>query len=116
VNCPKSVKIGTHLFDVVERLKEEDGMLNDSTLGYTLEAKTLIVIDKGLSESKKRQTLLHEIMHACVYVFDTSVKPKKTDEFDTWEHYFIGIWEEPLLMIMQDNPKLVEFLLGKSPK
>jgi hypothetical protein len=55
-------------------------------------------------------------MHACVYVFDTSVKPKKTDEFDTWEHYFIGIWEEPLLMIMQDNPKLVEFLLGKSPK
>ena len=109
---PKKIRIGGHVFDIVERLKEEDGMLNDATLGYTLEAKTLIVIDKGLSESKKRQTLLHELLHACVMVFDTSVKPKKTDEFDTWEHYFIGIWEEPILMMLRDNPKLAEWLVA----
>jgi hypothetical protein len=44
-------------------------------------------------------------------IFDTSVQPKKDSSFETWEHYFIGIWEEPLLMLLRDNPKLVEWLV-----
>jgi hypothetical protein len=108
---PSTVKIGAQVFTITMRSRDEDGMLNDNTLGYTLELQNLIVVDKQLPVSKKRLTLLHELMHAMGFVFDTSVKPSKKDDFDTWEHYFIGIWEEPLLMLLRDNPALVAYLV-----
>jgi hypothetical protein len=39
--------------------------------------------------------------------------PKKTDDVDVWEHYFIGMYEEGLLLTLQTNPELLEFLLEK---
>lgn len=107
---PTTIKIGAQVFTVMQRSREEDGMLNDDTLGYTLELQNLIVVDKQLPLTKKRLTLVHELMHAMGFVFDTSVKPSKKDDFEIWEHYFIGVWEEPLLMLLRDNPTLVAYL------
>lgn len=108
---PSQVKIGAQVFDVIERSRSKDGMLNDSTYGYTLDTENLIVIDSSIHFSKKQVTLLHEIMHACRMSFDNSVKPKKGEEFEAWEHYFIGIWETSLLLVFRDNPKLLEYIL-----
>ena len=36
--------------------------------------------------------------------------PKKNADYDEWEHYFIGIYENAILMILDDNPELVEWL------
>ena len=110
-NMPSTVKIGAQVFTIMQRSREEDGMLNDNTLGYTLELQNLIVVDKQLPLTKKRLPLVHELLHAMGFVFDTSVKPSKKDDFDTWEHYFIGIWEEPLLMLLRDNPTMVTYLV-----
>jgi hypothetical protein len=49
-------------------------------------------------------------MHAIIGTFDTSVKPAKNADFQALEHYFIGILEDPLLMLIQDNPDLLDWL------
>lgn len=111
MSIPKQIKIGTQVFDVVLRDRKEDGMLNDSTFGYTLGAENLIVIDSSLKFSKQRVTLIHEIFHAIFSVFDNSVKPNKKDDFETWEHYFIGLYEESFIMVVRDNPDLLKYIL-----
>ncbi len=108
---PTQVKVGTQIFAIVERSSDIDGMLNDGNYGYTLDEKNLIVVEKDIHKSKKQITLLHEILHACRMVFDNSLKPKKTDDFEVWEHYFIGTVEQPLLLVFSENPGLIEWLL-----
>lgn len=108
---PTKVKVGTQVFAIIERSADVDGMLSDSTYGYTLDEKNLIVIDANIHKSKKQITLLHEILHACRMVFDNSLKPKKSDDFEVWEHYFIGTVEHSLLLVFTQNKGLVEWLL-----
>jgi Zn-dependent peptidase ImmA (M78 family) len=110
IPIPSQIKIGTQVFDVKLRDRKDDGMLNDSTFGYTLGTENLIIIDASLKFSKQRVTLVHEILHALFSVFDNSVKPTKKDDFEVWEHYFIGLYEEPLVMIIKDNPELLKYL------
>jgi len=43
--------------------------------------------------------------------YDGMPKPSKDDDFETWEHYFIAMYESGLLAVFKDNPKLVEWLL-----
>lgn len=111
MSIPKSVIIGTQVFDIVIRDRKDDGMLNDGTFGYTLSTENLIVLDSSLKLSKQRITLLHEVLHALHSVFDTSIKPTKKDDFETWEHYFIGVYEEGLLLVLRSNPELIKYLL-----
>jgi len=108
---PSQVKVGVQVFDIIERSRSKDGMLNDSTYGYTLDTENLIVIDSSIHFSKKQVTLLHEIMHACRMSFDNGAKPKKNEEFEALEHYFIGVWETSLLLVMRDNPKVLAYLI-----
>lgn len=116
---PKKIKIGSQIWTVEERLKTTDGMLNDDSYGYTLQQSNLIVLDKGLPPSRKRQTLLHELLHAIRYTSGSSgIKPNLEDVLPSevitiWEHYFIGIWEDGLLSVLRDNPALVSYLLEK---
>lgn len=106
---PSEILIGTQVFQVILRSPKEDGMLSDDTYGYTLESDGVIVIDSTLSWSKQRQTFTHEMLHAMRMVFGSPTRPKKADSFDDWEHYFIGIYEEVLLMVLRDNPSVVEY-------
>lgn len=109
---PKSVKIGTQVFTIEERDPKKDGMLNDGSYGYTLDSKNLIVIDSTIHLSKKQVTLYHEIMHAARMANEgAGIKPGKNASFEEWEHHFIGIWENSMLLVLQDNPKLVEWLV-----
>ena len=106
----KSVKVGPQRFDVVERDSREDGMLNDGAYGYTMDGKNLIVIASGLGNGKQQITLLHEILHAVRMNNDGMPRPSKEDDFESWEHYFIAMYETGLLAVLKDNPKLVAWL------
>lgn len=106
----EKVKVGAQTFRIVERYKRDDGMLSDGTLGYTLEDENLIVIEKSLSKSKKQLTLLHEVLHAIRMERETTIRPRKTDDYDVWEHYFISIYENSLLYVLKDNPELISWL------
>lgn len=113
VDVPKKIRIGAQSFEVIQRSSKEDGMLNDGNYGYTLDVQNVIVIDSDLQESKKRVVLVHELLHAARMVFEPHTKPTEKDDYEAWEHHFINIFENSLVMILQDNPKLVEWLLGK---
>ena len=114
VDVLKSVKIGVQVFEIIERTQKEDGMLNEGSYGYTIDTQNVIVIDSNLHVSKKKVTIMHEVLHAARMVFDNSVKPKKSDDFEAWEHYFIGVWENSLIMVMRDNPELMQWLVSDS--
>jgi Zn-dependent peptidase ImmA (M78 family) len=108
---PKQVKVGLQTFKIVEKPALDDGMLNEGSYGYTLENQNLIVIDKNIPKSKKQVTVLHEVLHACRMSLEGPTRPKKSDDYETWEHHFIGIYENAVLMVMRDNPTLLKWLI-----
>jgi hypothetical protein len=107
---PETLLIGTQIWDVVEHSSKEDGMLYEDNYGYTLERRNIIVIDKEASDTRKKQVLMHEIFHAIRFTFFTGNKMNPKLNFEETEHYFIGMYEETLLMVFKDNPELLDYL------
>lgn len=111
---PSKIKIGSQTYDVYERNNRTDAGLADSH-AYTYTAGNFIVIDKDMPDQLKRRYLMHELLHALVFVFgqdDKSSKDERTDTLDNLEHWFIYLIQEPMVMLMRDNPKLVEFFIN----
>ncbi len=107
---PSSVRIGSQVWDVSEQKRKHSS--DDGHYGFTNPKDNTIVIDSDLPLSMKRTTLVHELLHAIKVTFGGSFQPAKSTEFIEWEHYFIGLYEEPITMIIRDNPELMEFLLA----
>lgn len=97
------------MWDIIEHTQQTDPLLAEGNLGYTQDSRNVIVIDKDQSESKKKVTVWHELMHSARMTFDTD-DTRKLD-YEGWEHHFIGVWENSLLMILRDNPDLTKWLL-----
>jgi hypothetical protein len=114
---PNKVTIGTQEWDIIERSPKVDDALSDSAYGYTLPRSSTIIIDSDATLSRKRQTLWHELMHAVRFSFGSTIAPVANEDegklLDAWEHYFIGMYEEGLLAILRNNPKITAFLLEK---
>ena len=106
------IKINSQKYDVIERSRKEDGMLNDGSYGYTIDTGNVIVLDSDIAKSKKQVTLLHEILHAIRFNNDNLPKPDKKDDFEAWEHFFIALYEGNLLGVLKENPELVKWLLS----
>ena len=106
---PSIIKIGPEKFEISFRDPGQDGMLNDGNYGYTLDAGNLIVISNSISLPKQRVTLMHEVLHAARMIFEKTT-PNKESDYEDWEHHFIGLYETTLVMIMRDNPTIVEWI------
>jgi Zn-dependent peptidase ImmA (M78 family) len=115
---PTKVKIGAQDWTIVERSRDDDGMINDDSYGYTLQKSNFIVIDKNCPPSRKRQTLFHELFHAVRFSNGSSgIKPdmeniQSEDVIYTWEHYFIAMYEDTMLSVLRENPTLVDYFLS----
>lgn len=105
---PSKVRIGPQVFDIEFRDPKSDGMLNDGNIGYTLDQGNLIVVSSEISLSKQKVTLMHEILHAMRMIFENGMPGKKAD-YEEWEHYFIGVYENSLLMMIRDNLELMDW-------
>lgn len=112
MGMPKKVQVGSQTWDIVEKARKGDLSLSEDSFGYTLHRENMIVIDSTAAESRKRQILIHEILHAIRYSFGNPTTPKKTDDAEVWEHYYIAMYEEGLLLVLRDNPELLQYLLG----
>ena len=110
--CPDVVKIGFQQYRIVQLTSKDDPLLADSSAGYTQDSRNIIVIDRELGESKKRVTVFHELLHACRFVFDNS-PPDKKGSYEEWEHHFIGVWENSVLLVLQQNLELTAWLLDE---
>jgi hypothetical protein len=111
---PKMIRIGTQEWSIVEHSSKEDGMLYEDNYGYTLERRNMIVIDKDASDTRKKQVVMHEVLHAIRFTFFTGNKMGSKLSFEDTEHYFIGMYEETLLMVFKDNPDLLTYLTSSS--
>lgn len=112
MKIPKSVKIGSQVWEIHEESRKT--AYDDEVYGFCKNKESVIVIDSNMPMSVKRVTLLHEILHAIRFTFGGSFTPAKSTTFGEWEHFWIGIFEEPLVMILRDNPELVKFLTDES--
>jgi hypothetical protein len=111
---PATVLLGSQLWSITESDPTTDPSLYENAFGYTLERSNRIVLDKHLPESRKRQVLLHELLHAMRFTFGNPSLPVKGDVSD-WEHYFIAIYEEGVLLMLRDNPELSDYLTDPHP-
>ena len=107
---PASVKIGSQIWSLSEQ--DRKTAYDDEVYGFTNDREYVIVIDAGMAFGVKRTTLLHEILHAIRFTFGGSFKPAKSTEYLDWEHYFIGLYEEPLIMVLRDNPEVLAYLMA----
>jgi Zn-dependent peptidase ImmA (M78 family) len=116
---PTKIKIGAQDWTIVERTRDDDGLINDDTYGYTLQKSNLIVLDKHCPPSRKRQTLFHELFHAIRFSNGSSgIKPNvedvQSDELiSIWEHYFIAMYEDTMLLVLRENPTVSDYLLSQ---
>lgn len=116
---PTKIKIGAQDWSIIERSRNDDGLINDDSYGYTLQKSNTIVIDKDCPPSRKRQTLFHELFHAIRFSNGSSgIKPNTEDVLpheiiDLWEHYFIAMYEDTMLSVLRENPILTNYLLSQ---
>ena len=115
---PSKIKIGAQDWTVIERDRADDGYIAEDAYGYTLQKTNVIVLDKHCPPSRKRQTLFHELFHAIRFSNGSSgIKPNTDDILpneiiSTWEHYFIAMYEDTMLSVLRENPKVTEYLLS----
>jgi Zn-dependent peptidase ImmA (M78 family) len=115
---PTKIKIGAQDWTVIERDRADDGYIADDSYGYTLQKTNVIILDKHCPPSRKRQTLFHELFHAIRFSNGASgIKPDmeniQADEIiATWEHYFIAMYEDTMLLVLRENPAVSDYLLS----
>jgi Zn-dependent peptidase ImmA (M78 family) len=115
---PTKIKIGAQDWTVIERDRADDGYIADDSYGYTLQKTNVIILDKHCPPSRKRQTLFHELFHAIRYSNGSSgIRPdlenvQPDDIISTWEHYFIAMYEDTMLLVLRDNPAVADYLLS----
>lgn len=67
--------------------------------------KYVIRMEKGITDDKTRDVLLHELLHAAYWIYGL----KDEDE----EERIVTVLTTAMLTMMRDNPKLVNFLTEK---
>jgi Zn-dependent peptidase ImmA (M78 family) len=110
---PKTVRVGTQTWEIIEQKRKHSSEFQEGTYGYTIDRDNTIIIDSEMPIGMKRVTLFHELLHAIRFIYGGSYKPKKDTSYEEWEHYWIGIYEEPVILMLHNNPELVAFLLSK---
>lgn len=110
MKLPTKIKLGTQIWEISEQKRKHSS--DSDHYGWTTAKDNTIVIDAELPVQQKRTTLVHELLHAIRFTFGGSFKPGKNTDFEELEHYWIGIYEEPLVMVLRDNPDLVSYLLA----
>ena len=60
-------------------------------------------------------TLLHEILHAVIHEYEIKVAPEDSDEDEEEEieEVLVKAFENALMQVLRDNPKVVEYLRMK---
>lgn len=104
MNPPKLIYVGPT--DVKVKFKRR--LTTDTLVGEFIEDQTAIELRKDQSVSGLRDTLLHEALHAVVYLAGLRVALELTHKQEERLVVTLAPW---VLALLRDNPKLVEFLL-----
>ena len=93
----KQIKVGSAVFKV----KEDAEISNTEDLWGRIQFESReIFVKKGMCESQKAQTLMHEIVHAAEREIALGLDEKDTERFSRM-----------LIQVIRDNPKLIEMVM-----
>ncbi len=67
-------------------------------------------IDPGLPPDQTKETLVHEILHACIFVGNRGSKPSMIETDDE----YIEASAPTFMQVLRDNPELVKWLQEKN--
>ena len=102
MKLPSTVAIGQSTYAITEGAPK-------GYLGRTHKRKQVIQIEPTQGAGSRRDTLLHESLHALLH---ESGGTKLLDVDDDAEERLIRLLSPWLLMLLRDNPDLVAFLLA----
>lgn len=97
MKLPKSVKVGPYTFEIVETAD-----LGGREIGHCDKNNLRICIDPNLPDDKKKNTLIHEILHAIYEVWAI--------DDDSKEEPVVNALASGLQTVFKDNPKLLVIL------
>lgn len=106
---PKTVQVGPHPY----RIKFDDTRCNDiECRGQTDADQLQIILNSKLPTSMVRETVLHELLHACLDVQGVNVGDKPLLDDDEHERLVRGL--SPILLdVLRRNRDLAAFLLAE---
>ena len=106
VKTPRIVRVGPHKYDIVF---DKEACVAANVVGVCLNDDARIILDPGLADTMKRETLLHELLHAVWY--QTPLDRRYDDDApDSVGEEIVYTLASRLLSLLRDNPKLVEYL------
>lgn len=101
-SLPKHIKVGP--FDYRVKLWKKVPADNARSYGMCDRTTTTILIRKGMSPSREREVVLHEVVHAAYDVSGLTCKDDCPEEMVVNDLSFC------LLSVLRENPKLVAYL------
>lgn len=108
MKLPKEFRVGTRVYDITSTRAGIDaasvGMRNE-LYGMTNNDQMTVVIDPRSNIARKRETLLHEVLHTCTDI--VGIDKEMTDET---EEKVVNRLAPVLLAVLRDNPRLVAYL------
>jgi hypothetical protein len=106
VKPPDKIKVGYKTLRVVPTKDFRNPELPDQLGEFSREAN-LIKYRPVLSADENANTLLHEVLHACFYVYGLSV-PFADDK---QEELIVNTLTNALVAVFKDNPKFATYLM-----
>lgn len=108
---PKHIKVGPYRYKVTWDAKGMEPFQDHSpnAYGFSDHRQSRIAIAPNQSESSKRDTLLHEVLHCVTFVMGMG----KTIEEMPEEELVLRLSPQ-LLSVLRDNPELLSYLTGGS--
>lgn len=103
---PKKVKVGYKTYTVQYDCSEGDMVHRGSSryTGLSDHTGSLIRVASSLTEDEVMNTLIHEMMHGCVWVWGTERKDMNTEES------FVNKTANMICTMLIDNPKLRNYI------
>ena len=87
--------------------------LKAGIFGFMDPKKCEIVVDEDLNPIVERETILHEVMHACCHYTGIPVLQNDAENNTYTEETFIECIDSALLQVLMENPDLVSYLVSK---
>lgn len=119
MNEPELIYIGPHDIEILwdtRRLLEENQQDRKDAYGWSDFDKMQICIDERCPQTRKREVLLHEIMHFVIWAFAVKM-PMFQDGDDKKEgeeeEHFIQQFTGPMLLVMYQNHDLFQWMIER---
>ena len=106
MKAPARIKVASHVYAVVTGPVGATAARHAETRGSTIADDLTIVLAGDLPRSRQRETLLHEVLHAC---WDESALRSHEDACKL-EELVVTALSQTLVDVLRRNPKLVAFL------